>query len=186
MTEPTRTDERPAVTDDRPGAGRPMPTLLAGALLLAVPTVLELVAPAPTSSADSGVALTVTVLLAIGAAAVVLATLRPRAGVMPALAVLCTALSLILVPPEPIWDGVCGCACLLFLLGVRLNRRPDAASLDLGGWFARHRPMLVGAAVTTPAAVVAAEVPGGWSLPVAAVAGLVSGGICLLLLRDWT
>jgi hypothetical protein len=69
---------------------------------------------------------------------------------------------------------------------VGRNPRADAGSVELGEWLAGHRPMLVGAAATTPAAVAAAEVPIEWSLPVAALVGLVSAAICLLLLHDWT
>jgi hypothetical protein len=163
-----------------------MPCLAAGAAMLAVPTVLELLAPRPSSPDDAGVGLSVAVVLLIGAVAVVLTTARPRAGIMPALAVACTALALVLVPPEPMWDGVAGFGCLLFLLAVRLNRDPDGGSADLGEWLANHRTMLVGAGITTPAAVAAAEVPSEWSLPVAGLVGLVCAAICVLLLRDWT
>ena len=161
-----------------------MPCLAAGAAMLAVPTMLELLAPAPTSPADAGVGLAVAAILAVGAVGVVLATVRPQAGIMPALAVLCVALALVLVPPEPIWDGVCGFTSLIFLMAVRLNRHPDAGSVDLDEWLAKHRPMLVGAAVTTPAAVAAAEVPDDWSLPVAGLVGLISVAVCVLLVRS--
>ncbi|HEY1967202.1 MAG TPA: hypothetical protein VGH89_04605 [Pseudonocardia sp.] len=160
--------------------GRPMPCLLTGAAMLAIPTILELLAPPPTSARDAGVGLAVTLILVVGAASVALTTLRPGAGLMAALAVLCTALALALVPPEPIWDGMTGFACLIFLLAVRLHRQQDSA--DFGEWLGRHRPMLVGAAVTTPAAIAAAEVPAEWSLLAAGVAGLVSAAICVLLL----
>jgi hypothetical protein len=169
-----------------PSVGRPMPCLIAGAAMLAVPTVLELLAPPPQSAQDSGVGLVVTVVLLVGAIGVTLATARPRSGIMPVLAVLCAALALVLVPPEAIWDGVCGFVCLIFLLVVRLNRRGDAGTVDLGEWLAAHRPMLVGAAATTPAAVAAAEIPAEWSLLAAALVGLASAAVCVPLLRDWT
>jgi hypothetical protein len=163
--------------------GRPLPCLLAGALMLAIPTLLELLAPPPTSAEDSGVGLAVTLILVIGAIAVVLTTARPRTGMMAGLAVLCTAIALVLVPPEPMWDGVCGFVCLIFLLAVRLHRQNLA--VPLGEWLGRHRPMLIGAAVTTPAAIVAAEVPTEWSLFAAGAVGLISAAVCVLLFLNW-
>ncbi|MDT7582726.1 MAG: hypothetical protein QOE32_276, partial [Pseudonocardiales bacterium] len=53
--------------------------------------------------------------------------------------------------------------------------------VDLGAWLTAHRPMAIGAAVTTPAAIVAAEVPAGWSLLVAALVGLLSAVICTVV-----
>lgn len=192
MTGVPDTEGRPSepgggsVVAARSGASRPMPCLAAGAAMLAVPTILELLAPPPESPGDAGVGLAVAVVLLVGAAAVILSVVRPRSGLMPALAVLCAALALVLAPPEAIWDGMCGFGGLVFLMTVRLNRRADAASVDLGEWLAEHRPMLVGAAATTPAAIAAAEVPAEWSLPVAGLVGLVSAAVCVLLLRDWT
>ncbi|HZZ52281.1 MAG TPA: hypothetical protein VFE65_35745 [Pseudonocardia sp.] len=151
--------------------------------MLAVPTLLELLAPTPTSAQDRGVGLAVTLILVIGAVSVALTTARPHAGVMPGLAVLCTALALVLVPPEPIWDGVCGFICLIFLLAVRLHRQNLPVSL--GEWLARHRPMMIGAGVTTPAAIVAAEAPSEWSLFAAGAVGLVSAAVCVLLFMNW-
>ena len=153
-------------------AGRPMVCLSAGAVMLAVPTALALVSE-PATPQESTNGLVVAVVLTIGAMAVALATLRPSSGVMAALAVLCTAVALLLDPPEALSDGACGFACLGFLLAVRLHRQATHGELDIGEWLHAHRPMLVGAAVTTPAAVAAAVVPVGWSLLVAALIGVV-------------
>jgi hypothetical protein len=163
--------------------GRPGPCLATGALMLAIPTLLELLAPEPTSDRDSGVGVAVTLILVIGAIAVGFATARPRTGMMSGLAVLCTAIALVLVPPEPIWDGVCGFVCLIFLLAVRLHRQN--LPVEMGEWLGRHRPMLIGAAVTTPAAIVAAEVPSEWSLFAAGGVGLMSAAVCVLLFMNW-
>lgn len=164
--------------------GRPGPCLLAGAVMLAVPTVLALIAGPPRSAEESDLGLAVTIVLGVGALAVVLTTVRPRTGAMPTLAVLCTALALFLVPPEAIGDGVCGFACLAFLLAVRLHRQSLAGPVDLGEWFTAQRPMLVGAAVTTPAAVAAAAIPAEWSLLVAALVGVGAAIICALTLLN--
>ena len=166
-----------------------MPCFAAGAAMLAVPTVLQLLAPAPVSPRGSNAGLVVTVVLLVGAVAITLAAMRPQTGIMPALALVCAALALTLVPPEPVWDGVCGFAGMIFLLTVRMNRHAygdyAGAPTNLGQWLVQHQSMLVGAAGTTSAVVAAAEIPTQWSLPAAALVGFVVGGICLLLLRDW-
>jgi len=183
MTESSATRQGAAEergTEDR-GTGRPMPCLLAGAVMLAVPTALALAASPPRSAEEADTGLAVAVVLAIGGFAVILATLRPRTATMPALAVLCTALALLLGPPEALADGVCGFACLGFLLAVRLHRESSAGPVDTAEWLAAHRPMLVGAAVTTPGAVAAAAVPQEWSLPVAAAVGVASAAACAMI-----
>jgi hypothetical protein len=162
--------------------GLPGPCLLAGAVMLAVPTAIAFTAlPGPESGGGQGTGLLLSVVLAVGALGVVLATARPRAGVMAALAVLCVALALVLEPPEALGDGLCGLACLAFLLAVRLHRQARNGPVDLDAWLAAHRPMAIGAAVTTPAAIAAASVPAGWSLLVAALVGLVSAVICTVV-----
>ena len=162
--------------------GRPGPCLAAGAVMLAVPTAIAFThLPGPREGGSPGTGLLLTAVLAVGALGVGLATARPRGGVMAALAVLCAALALVLEPPEALGDGLCGLACLAFLLAVRLHRQARNGPVDLGAWLAAHRPMAVGAAVTTPAAIAAAEVPTGWSLLVAALVGLVSAAVCVAL-----
>jgi hypothetical protein len=159
--------------------GRPGPCLAAGALMLAVPTAIAFTnLPGPEAGGSVGTGLLLTAVLAVGALGVGLATARPRGGVMAALAVLCAALALVLEPPEALGDGLCGLACLAFLLAVRLHRQASNGPVDVGAWLTAHRPMAIGAAVTTPAAIAAAAVPSSWSLLVAAVVGLVSAAIC--------
>ncbi|HEV7788435.1 MAG TPA: hypothetical protein VGP05_05435 [Pseudonocardia sp.] len=155
---------------------------MAGAVMLAVPTAIAFTAlPGPESGGGRGTGLLLAVVLAVGALGVVLATARPRAGVMAALAVLCVTLALVLEPPEALGDGLCGLACLAFLLAVRLHRQARNGPVDLGAWLTAHRPMAIGAAVTTPAAIAAASVPAGWSLLVAALVGLVSATVCTVV-----
>ena len=162
--------------------GRPGPCLAAGALMLAVPTAIAFTnLPGPEAGGSAGTGLLLTAVLAVGALGVGLATARPRGGVMAALAVLCAALALVLEPPEALGDGLCGLACLAFLLAVRLHRQASNGPVDLNAWLTAHRPMAVGAAVTTPAAIAAAAVPSSWSLLVAAVVGLVSAAICAVV-----
>jgi hypothetical protein len=157
---------------------------VAGAVMLAVPTAIAFTAlPGPESGGGRGTGLLLAVVLAIGALGVVLATARPRAGVMAALAVLCVTLALVLEPPEALGDGLCGLACLAFLLAIRLHRQARSGPVNLPEWLAAHRPLAVGAAVTTPSAIAAASVPTGWSLPVAALVGLGSVAICALIFR---
>lgn len=162
-------------SEGRAGIGRPGTCLLAGGMMLAVPTALALPAlDVPSSLATPRLGLLITVVLAIGAAAVVASALQPQGGIMPALAVLCTVLALIVEPPVAIGDGLCGLACLGFLLAVRLHRQTRAGPVDLAQWLRAHRPMIIGAAVTTPAAVVAAAFPAaGWGLLGAALLGIL-------------
>jgi hypothetical protein len=166
------------------GAGFPSACLASGTVMLAVPTAIALTAlPAPGAGGSAGTGLLLGVVLAIGALAVALATVRPRSGVMAALAVLCTALALVLEPPEALGDGLCGLACLAFLLAIRLHRQARSGPVNLPEWLAAHRPLAVGAAVTTPSAIAAASVPTAWSLPVAALVGLGSVAVCALIFR---
>jgi len=169
----------PGSASPKADGGRPGPCLAAGALMLAVPTAIAFTnLPGPEAGGSAGTGLLLTAVLAVGALGVGLATARPRGGVMAALAVLCAALALVLEPPEALGDGLCGLACLAFLLAVRLHRQASNGPIDVGAWLTAHRPMAVGAAVTTPAAIAAAAVPASWSLLVAAVVGLVSAAIC--------
>ena len=166
------------------GAGYPSVSLATGTVMLAVPTAIALTAlPSPDSGGSPGTALLLGVVLAVGALAVALATARPGSGVMTALAVLCTALALVLEPPEALGDGLCGLACLAFLLAIRLHRQARSGPVNLSAWLVAHRPLAVGAAVTTPAAIAAASVPTAWSLPVAALVGLGSVAVCALIFR---
>jgi hypothetical protein len=111
--------------------------------------------------------------LAVGVLAVGLATARPRGSPMPVLALLCaaTALARPALPGSagPLAAGLCGLAGLAFLLAVRLHRQALDGPVDLAEWLAAHRPMAVGAAITTPAAIAAGVLPSPWPLPVAAV-----------------
>jgi hypothetical protein len=162
------------VTTPGDSVGRPGVCAVAGAVMLGVPVAMELVAPPARNLDEANAGLLVTVVLAFGALGIVLAIARPRSGAMPALAVLCVALALLLVPSEPIGDGVAGFACLAFLLAMRLHRQSREGQVtDVEAWLVAHRPMLVGAGVTTPAAIATAIVPAQWSLPVAALVGLV-------------
>lgn len=159
--------------------GRPGVCAAAGAVMLGVPVAMELVAPRAQNLDEVNTGLLVSVVLAFGALAIVLGIVRPRSGAMPALAVLCVALALLLVPSEPIGDGVAGFACLAFLLAMRLHRQSREGQVtDVEAWLTAHRPMLVGAGVTTPAAIASAIVPAQWSLPVAALAGVVLAVVC--------
>jgi hypothetical protein len=187
MSAPPGASSAPGVSpDSRAGqaseGGRPGPCLVAGAVMLAVPTAIAFTAlPGPEDGGSQGTGLLLSAVLAVGALGVVLATARPRTGVMAALAVLCVTLALVLEPPEALGDGLCGVACLGFLLAIRLHRQARNGPVDLGAWLTAHRPMAIGAAVTTPAAIAAASVPVGWSLPVAALVGLVSAVICTVV-----
>ena len=162
--------------------GYPAACLATGTVMLAVPTAIALTAlPPPEAGGSPGAGLLLGTVLVVGVLAVALATARPRAGVMAALAVFCAALALVLEPSEALGDGVCGLACLAFLLAIRLHRQARNGPVNLGDWFAAHRPMAVGAAVTTPAAIAAASVPAGGSLLVAALVGVASAVICALV-----
>jgi hypothetical protein len=181
-------------TDRQTTAGHPWPCLLSGAVMLAVPALWSLVA-APYESASSGsvssgagssgstaLALLATLVLMAGAVSVALATARPERPGIPALAVLCAALALVFAPVQPWADGLTGVAALAFLLAVRLHAAARRAPVDVEEWFTARRPMLVGAAVTTPAAIAAALVPAEWSLPVAALVGVVAAALCTAVL----
>ncbi|WP_028925121.1 hypothetical protein [Pseudonocardia acaciae] len=145
-------------------------TGITGAVMLAVPAVLG--APVLTG-----------VPLAVGAVAVALAVARPRGAAGPAavgVAVACAAVALVTGPPEPMGAGLCGLAALAFLLAARWHRQATAttdATTAPGAWLAAHRPMLVGAAVTTPAAIAAATVSPAWSIPVGAVLALLATAV---------
>ena len=174
---------------DTASVGRPLACLLAGVVMLGVPTVVALTAVAPgeeplETSGGSGASLLTTLVLVIGALAVGVTTARPNSGGMPALGVLCAALGLLLEPPESWADAACGLAALAFLLAARLHRQSARGPVDIGEWLDAHRPMAMGAGVTTPAALAAASVPTEWSLPVAALVGLACAGLCAALFRN--
>jgi hypothetical protein len=162
------------------GTGRPMTVLATGAAMLAVPTVMVLVAPHATSAAAArALALVAIGVLAVGAGAVVAAVVRPRATGVPMVAVLAAGLALLLSPPEPWAAGATGLAALAFVLAGRWHAATATRpAREAGEWLAARRPLLVGAVVTTPAALAAALVPGAWSLPVAGLVGLVVAGLC--------
>jgi hypothetical protein len=150
-----------------------------GAVMLAVAAGATWTSP-PGDAASRG---TLVLVLLVGALAVVGAALRPGVAALAGLAVLCVVLALVAEPVEPVDAGVAGLACLGFLLAVRLRRQARSAPVDLGEWLAGHRPMAVGAAVTTSAAVAAASAPAGWSPLVTALVGLACGAACALLCR---
>jgi hypothetical protein len=89
---------------------------------------------------------------------------------------------LVFAPVEALADGLSGIAALAFLLSLRLHAATRSGPLDVEEWIATRRPMLVGALVTTPAAIVAALVPTAWSLPVAALVGVVAAAVCTVVL----
>ncbi len=165
------------------GSGQAGLCLATGTAMLGVPAVLELItAPPPDSSSAATVGLVAALVLAVGAGAVALATVRPAFGGFAALAVLCALLALVLARPEPWADGLCGLATLAFLLAVRLHALALRGPVDVGRWLLARRPMLVGAGVTTPAAVVAAAVPTELSLPVAGIAGALVAAVGAVVL----
>jgi hypothetical protein len=169
--------ELAATTEGKPGL-----CLLAGTLMLAVPATLALVAPpAATSSGSVALGLVVMIVLTVGAGSVVAATAQPERASVAGLAVLCAALALVLAPTEAWADGLSGTAALGFLMALRVHAAARRGPLDIQAWLVARRPMLVGAAVTTPAALAAALVPSAWSLPVAGLVGLVTAGICAAL-----
>jgi hypothetical protein len=163
-----------------------VPCLLTGAMMLAVPTLVALTAAAPgeeplETSGGSGASLLATVVLIIGALAVAVTAARPSSGAMAVLGVMCAVLALGLEPPEAWADAVCGLAALAFLLATRLHRQSTWSRVNVVEWLAEHRPMAVGAGVTTPAALVTASVPGSWSLLVVALVGVGSAVLCAAL-----
>jgi hypothetical protein len=159
-----RRDQSDPVQSALSASGRPVPCLVTGGLMLAVPAVSGL-ATMPVDPVGGRLLLGAP--LAIGALAVGLATARPHGSPMPVLALLCAATAL-LSRPAPLAAGLCGLAGLAFLLAVRLHRQVLDGPVDVAEWLAAHRPMLVGAAITTPAAIAAGAVPSPWSLPLAA------------------
>lgn len=178
----TSTGPRPDGDPGYSSIGRPLPCLLTGALMMAVPTVVALTSAAPgeeplESSGGSGASLLATVVLIVGALAVAVTAARTDTGAMAALGVLCAVLALGLEPPEAWADAVCGLAALAFLLATRLHRQSARSKVNVVQWLAEHRAMAVGAGVVTPAALVAASVPGDWSLLVVALVGLACAAL---------
>jgi len=178
---------------DRP-SGRPWPCVLSAAVMLGVPAVWTLAAPITATrsglgddasmSSQSAAALgfVVIVVLVVGAGSAAYAIASPAQTAVAGLAVLCAALALVFAPVEAWADGLSGIAALAFLLSLRLHAATRAARVDVEEWIAARRPMLIGASVTTPAAIAAALVPSEWSLPVAALVGLVAAAVCTVVL----
>ena len=169
-------------------AGQPWPCALAGTVMLGVPALWALAsANASGAAASRGGGAAVLVLmdlavLAVGAVALVATVARPDQRGSSALGVLCAALALVFTPVEPWADALTGVAALAFLVGARLHADARRTSVDVAEWLAARRPMLVGAAVTTPAAIAAALVPSAWSLPVAGLVGLAAAVVCAAVL----
>lgn len=177
----------------RPG-GRPWPCVLSAAVMLGVPAVWTLAAPITATasglpdgssmSSQSAAALgfVVILVLVVGAGSAAYAIVSPGQTAVAGLAVLCAALALVFAPVEAWADGLSGIAALAFLLSVRLHAAARSGPVEVEEWIAARRPMLIGAAVTTPAAMAAALVPSGWSLPVAAGVGVVAAAVCTVAL----
>ncbi|MBO0877177.1 MAG: hypothetical protein J2P19_27690 [Pseudonocardia sp.] len=162
------TSEQPSA-ENRPG--RPMPCLVTGGVMLAVP-VLSGLAAVPEEPVGGRLVLGAP--LAVGVLAVVLATARPRGSPMPVLALVCAAAALLAQPALPrsagsLAAGLCGLAGLAFLLTVRLHRQALDGPVDVAEWLAAHRPMVVGASVTAPAAIAAGALPFPWSVVIGAL-----------------
>lgn len=175
-------------------AGRPGPCVLSAAVMLGVPTVWTLAEPISATasglpdgasmSSQSAAALgfVVILVLVVGAGSAAYAIASPGQSAVAALAVLCAALALVFAPVEAWADGLSGIAALAFLLSLRLHAATRAGPVEVEEWIAARRPMLVGASVTTPAAIAAALVPSVWSLPVAALVGVVAAAVCTAVL----
>lgn len=170
-------------------SGQPWPCALAGIVMLGVPALWALASANASGAAASrgggyAAALVVMdlVVLAVGAVAVSAVVARPDQRGVSALGVLCAALALVFTPVEPWADGLTGVAALAFLVAARLHADARRAPVDVPEWLAARRPMLVGAAVTTPAAIAAALVPAAWSLPVAGLVGLGAAVVCAAVL----
>jgi hypothetical protein len=175
-------------------AGRPMPCVLSAAVMLGVPAMWTLAAPisATTSGLPNGASMSsgsaaalgfvVILVLIVGAGSAVYAIASPAQGAVAALAVLCAALALVFAPVEAWADGLSGIGALAFLLSLRLHAATRAGPVEVEEWVAARRPMLIGASVTTPAAIAAALVPAEWSLPVAALVGVVAAAVSTAVL----
>jgi hypothetical protein len=171
-------------------AGRPWPCVLSAAVMLGVPAVWTLASPITATasglpdgssmSSQSAAALgfVVILVLVVGAGSAVYAIASPGQTAVAALAVLCAALGLVFAPVEAWADGLSGIAALAFLLSLRLHAASRGGPVEIEEWIAARRPMLIGASVTTPAAMAAALVPTAWSLPVAALVGVVAAAVC--------
>jgi hypothetical protein len=163
--------------------------VLSALVMLGVPAVWTLAAPISTTasglsqgtsmSSQSAAALgfMVILVLVVGAGSAAYAIANPAQSGSAALAVLCAALALVFAPVEAWADGLSGIAALAFLLSLRLHAASRAGPVDVEEWIATRRPMLIGASVTTPAAMAAALVPSAWSLPVAALVGIVAAAV---------
>jgi len=177
----------------RPG-GRPWPCVLSAAVMLGVPAVWTLAAPitatasglpdgsSMSSRSAAALGFVVILVLVVGAGSAAYAIVSPGQTAVAGLAVLCAALALVFAPVEAWADGLSGIAALAFLLSLRLHAAARSGPVEVEEWIAARRPMLIGAAVTTPAAMAAALVPSGWSLPVAAGVGVVAAAVCTVAL----
>jgi hypothetical protein len=180
----TETAPDPAGTGTWDDAGQPWPCAVAGTAMLAVPALWALASANASGAAayrggySAALVLMDLIVLAVGAVAVVMTTARPDQRGVAALGVLCAALALVFTPVEPWADGLTGVAALAFLIAARLHADARRAPVDVAEWLADRRPMLVGAAITTPAAIAAALVPAAWSLPVAALVGVAAAALC--------
>lgn len=175
-------------------AGRPGPCVLSAAVMLGVPAIWTLAAPitatmsglpdgaSMSSSSAAALGFVVILVLVVGAASAMYAIASPGQTAVAGLAVLCAALGLVFAPVEAWADGLTGIAALGFLLSLRLHAASRAGPVEVEQWIAARRPMLVGAAVTTSAAIAAALVPSGWSLPVAALIGVIAAGVSAAVL----
>ncbi|HEY9416045.1 MAG TPA: hypothetical protein VIQ30_14880 [Pseudonocardia sp.] len=186
-------DHRTDAPAARPG-GLPAPCVLSALVMLGVPAAWVLAAPISTttsslpdgasmsSQAAEALGLMVIVVLIVGAGSAVYAIASPAQTGVAGLAVLCAALVLVFAPVEAWADGLTGIAALAFLLTLRLHAAHRAGPVEVDEWIATRRPMLVGASITTPAAIAAAIVPTAWSLPVAALVGAVAAAVCAAVL----
>jgi hypothetical protein len=162
--------------------------VLSAAVMLGVPAVWTLAAPitpddsSVSASAAAALGFVAILVLVVGAGSAAYAIASPAQSAVAALAVLCAALALVFAPVEAWADGLSGIAALAFLLSLRLHAATRGGPVEVEEWIAARRPMLVGASVTTPAAIASALVPTAWSLPVAAVVGMVAAAVCTAVL----
>jgi hypothetical protein len=134
------------------------------------------------SQSAAALGFVVILVLAVGAGSAVYAIASPGQTAVAALAVLCAALALVFAPVEAWADGLSGVAALAFLLSLRLHAATRVGPVDAEEWVAARRPMLIGASVTTSAAIASALVPSDWSFPVAALVGIVAAAVSAAVL----
>lgn len=180
--------------DTRRPAGRAAPCVLSALVMLGVPALWTLAAPISATASDlpdgasmssqsaAALGFVVILVLVVGTGSAAYAIASPAQTGVAALAVLCAALALVFAPVEAWADGLSGIAALAFLLSLRLHAASRAGPVEVEEWITTRRPMLIGAAVTTPAAMAAALVPATWSLPVAALVGVIAAAVCAAVL----